>query len=95
MTHGRPYAKAIPIEAALDEIARLRGRQFDPELTDHFLALVRRLAADNDDLDAYLGKAARNSPFLKARARIKEMLAQGRDSTALSAPPPPPGTPLN
>ena len=95
MTHGRPYAKAIPIEAALDEISRLRGRQFDPELTDHFLALVRRLAAENDDLDAYLGKAARNSPFLKARARIKEMLAQGRDSTALSAPSPASGTTLN
>ena len=95
MTHGRPYAKAIPIEKALDEIAGLRGRQFDPELTDHFLALVRRLARENDDLDAYLGKAARNSPFLKARAKIKEMLAQGRDSTALSIEPPPPGTPLN
>lgn len=95
MTHGRPYAKAITVEAALDQIAGLRARQFDPELTDHFLALVRRLAATNEDLDAYLGKAARNSPFLRARARIKELLAQGRDSTALSATPPPPGTPLN
>ena len=95
MTHGRPYAKAIPIDKALDEIASLRGRQFDPELTDHFLALVRRLARENEDLDAYLGKAARNSPFLKARAKIKEMLAQGRDSAALSIEPPPPGTPLN
>lgn len=95
MTHGRPYAKAIPIEGALDEIASLRGRQFDPELTDHFLALVRRLAAENQDLDAYLGKAARNSPFLKARARIKEMLAQGRDSTAFSDYPRAPGIPLN
>ncbi len=95
MTHGRPYAKAIPVGAALVEIASLRGRQFDPELTDQFVTLVRRLAADHDDLDAHLGQAARNSPFLKARARIKEMLAQGRDSTALSAPPPPPGTPLN
>ena len=95
MTHGRPYAQAVPIESALDQIAGLRGRQFDPELTDHFLALVRRLAATNADLDAYLGKAARNSPFLRARAKIKEMLAQGRDSTALSPSPPPPGTPLN
>jgi len=95
MTHGRPYAKAIPIDKALDEIASLRGRQFDPELTDHFLALVRRLARENEDLDAYLGKAARNSPFLKARAKIKEMLAQGRDSAALSIEPPPPGTPVN
>jgi putative two-component system response regulator len=95
MTHGRPYAKAVSVESALDQIAALRGRQFEPELTDHFLALVRRLAATNEDLDAYLGKAGRNSPFLKARARIKEMLAQGRDSMANSSPPPPPGTPLN
>ena len=95
LTHGRPYALAIPIEDALNQIAILRGRQFDPELTDHFLALVRRLAASNGDLDAYLSKAARNSPFLKARARIKEMLAQGLESTALAVSPPPPGTPLN
>lgn len=95
MTHGRPYAKAIPVEAALDQIASLRGRQFDPVLTDHFLALVRRVAADNPDLDVYLGRAARNSPFLKARTRIKEMLAQGHDSTGFSTSPPPRGTPLN
>lgn len=95
MTHGRPYAKAVPVEAALNQIAILRGRQFDPELTDHFLALVRRLVATNEDLDGFLGKAARNSPFLKARARIKEMLAQGRDSTTLSVSPLPPGTTLN
>ena len=95
MTHGRPYADPIPIESALDQIAALRGRQFDPELTDHFLALVRRLVAENKDLDAYLGKAARNSPFLKARARIKEMLAQGRDSRALPGLDPSSGTSLN
>jgi len=95
MTHGRPYADPISIEAALDQIAALRGRQFDPELTDHFLALVRRLVAEHRDLDAYLGKAARNSPFLKARARIKEMLAQGRDSGALSGPEPASGSALN
>ncbi len=81
MTHGRPYAKAVSVDAALDQIALLRGKQFDPELTDHFLGLVRRLAAMEKDLDAYLGKAARNSPFLKARARIKEILAQEREST--------------
>ena len=95
MTHGRPYAQAIPAKAALDQIATLRGRQFDPELTDHFLALVRRLAAENPDMDGYLARAARNSPFLKARTRIKEMLAQGHDSTDVSSSPPPPGTPLN
>ena len=95
MTHGRPYAPARPVDEALDLIASLRGRQFDPELTDHFLALVRRLVRENQNLDAYLGKAARHSPFLKARARIKELLTQERDSTALSPSPRPPGTPLN
>jgi putative two-component system response regulator len=95
LTHGRPYAPARPIEEALDLIASLRGRQFDPELTDHFLALVRRLARENQDLDAYLGKAARNSPFLKARARIKELLAREQDSSGLSASPRPSGVALN
>jgi putative two-component system response regulator len=95
MTHGRPYAPARSIEEALDLIAGLRGRQFDPELTDHFLALVRRLSRENEDLDAYLGKAARNSPFLKARARIKELLAQERESDGLSTAPRPPGVSLN
>ena len=95
MTHGRPYAPPRSIEEALDLIAGLRGSQFDPELTDHFLALVRRLAKENENLDAYLGKAARNSPFLKARARIKELLAQERDSNGLSPSPRPPGVSLN
>jgi putative two-component system response regulator len=95
MTHGRPYAAAISMSEALDRIAALRGSQFDPELTDHFLALVRRLASDNPDLDGYLGKAARNSPFLKARARIKEMLAQGRESSALTPSARQPGVSLN
>jgi putative two-component system response regulator len=95
MTHGRPYAPARPIEEALDLIAGLRGRQFDPELTDHFLALVRRLKRENQELDAYLGKAARNSPFLKARARIKELLAREQDSSGLSALTRPPGVTLN
>jgi len=95
ITHGRPYAPPRSIEEALDIIAGLRGRQFDPELTDHFLALVRRLARENKDLDAFLGKAARHSPFLKARARIKELLAQERDSNGLSPSPRPPGVSLN
>jgi putative two-component system response regulator len=84
MTHGRPYAPVMPVERALEEIAALSGRQFDPELTDHFLVLVRRLLADSKDLDAYLDRAARNSPFLKARARIRDMLAVDSDFAEMS-----------
>jgi putative two-component system response regulator len=39
LTHTRPYKQAWPIEAALAELKRLRGRQFDPELLDVFLEL--------------------------------------------------------
>jgi putative two-component system response regulator len=75
MTHGRPYETAWPIERALEQIRGLRGTQFDPELTDRFIALVERLRRDHDDLDEFLGRGARNSPFLQARRRIRELVS--------------------
>jgi CHASE2 domain-containing sensor protein len=39
----RPYKDAWALEDALAEIARLRGRHFDPALTDLFLPLAREL----------------------------------------------------
>jgi len=64
---------------ALDEIRSRRGTQFDPDLTDRFLSLVEALRAKHSDLDAYLGKAGRNSPFLQARNKIRLMLAEERE----------------
>ena len=78
LTHGRPYAEPWPIERALAQIRVRRGTQFDPELTDRFLVLIERLQTEHSDLDAYLGKAARNSPFLQARNKIRMMLAEER-----------------
>jgi HD-GYP domain-containing protein (c-di-GMP phosphodiesterase class II) len=43
MTNDRPYRKALTIEAALDEIAREAGAQFDPFVAAEFQALVREL----------------------------------------------------
>jgi putative two-component system response regulator len=74
LTHKRPYKVAWPVQAAIDEIARLKGAQFDPQLTDHFIVLVNRLLDDHADLDSFLGQAAHNSPFLQARARIWNVL---------------------
>ncbi len=37
MTHDRPYRRGRPVEAALAELAREAGRQFDPELTTLFI----------------------------------------------------------
>jgi hypothetical protein len=50
--------------------------QFDPHLTDLFLALIPRLQGEVGDLDEYLGRAARSSPFLQAREKIAATLRQ-------------------
>ena len=74
LTHKRPYKQAWTVEASLSEILALRGQHFDPELTDLFLAMISRLRRQETDLDAYLGEAARTSPFLQARGKIWETL---------------------
>ena len=79
LTHRRPYKVAWPIDAALDEITRLKSRQFDPQLTDLFAVLVARLRQDYIDIDSFLGQAAHGSPFLQARSRIWNALHRSPD----------------
>jgi putative two-component system response regulator len=79
LTHKRPYKIAWPMDAALDEIAQLKGRQFDPQLTDLFIVLVARLRQDHIDVDGYLGQAAGRSTFLQARSRIWNALHRSHD----------------
>jgi putative two-component system response regulator len=74
LTHARPYKEPWPVAAALEEILRFKGTQFDPELTDLFVALVRRLQREVGDLDEYLGAEARESPFIRARRKIADAL---------------------
>jgi putative two-component system response regulator len=81
LTHKRPYKPAWPVDDALAEMERLKGRQFEPELADLFLVLLSKLRREHADLDAHLGQAARDSPFLQARARIWQVLYKGRDET--------------
>jgi putative two-component system response regulator len=79
LTHKRPYKVAWPIDSAIDEIATLKSRQFDPQLTDLFIVLVGRLRTDHPNLDSYLGQAAFGSPFLQARSRIWNALHKNSD----------------
>lgn len=71
LTHKRPYKEAWPFEIAVQEIARLSGIQFDPQLTELFIVLVRRLQGEHPNLDAFLGQAATATPFMQARAKIQ------------------------
>jgi len=45
MTSDRPYRKALDMETALAEIVRCRGTQFDPELVDGFVRMMRGAAS--------------------------------------------------
>jgi putative nucleotidyltransferase with HDIG domain len=40
LTHDRPYKQAWTREAAIEEIAAQRGRHFDPDVVDGFLAVI-------------------------------------------------------
>ncbi len=45
MTTDRPYRKAISIEAALAELERNSGSQFDPRVVEAFLRILARHGA--------------------------------------------------
>jgi putative two-component system response regulator len=85
LTHKRPYKPAWSVDDALREVARLKGRQFEPELTDLFLVMIARLRRSTPDLDSYLGQAAQQSPFLQARARIWQVLDQSKNETGVGS----------
>ncbi|MDR5695021.1 MAG: HD domain-containing protein [Armatimonadota bacterium] len=40
MTSHRPYRQALPVQAALQELQKEKGRQFDPEIVDVFIEMM-------------------------------------------------------
>jgi len=74
LTHRRCYKEAWTVEDALREIASLRGRHFDPELTDIFLELIPELQKRHGSLDTYLGAEARKNDFIADRVRVAHEL---------------------
>lgn len=85
LTHARPYKSPWTVDTALTEILSLRGRQFDPELTDLFLGMIARLRREHDNLDQFLGAAAKESPFLQARDKIRLTLEKDPNEYGLSS----------
>ncbi len=47
MTTDRPYRQALPVEHALDEIAKHAGKQFDPVCAALLVEVIERLGDDN------------------------------------------------
>lgn len=46
MTSDRPYRQAMSISDAIDEIARCKGTQFDPQIAEAFVELITRQQAE-------------------------------------------------
>ena len=77
LTHARAYKKAWTHERAIDEIVRLRGTQFDPELLDPFVRVLDRYRADLE-ARAIPGFADMDSNALIAsRRKLMETIAAG------------------
>jgi HD-GYP domain-containing protein (c-di-GMP phosphodiesterase class II) len=52
MTHDRPYRAGLPLDRALDEFRREASRQFDPDLSELFVAQHTTLAAADGEMTA-------------------------------------------
>ncbi|HEU4622060.1 MAG TPA: HD domain-containing phosphohydrolase, partial [Burkholderiaceae bacterium] len=87
LTHARSYKRAWSVSDALNEIIRLNGLQFDPQLTQEFVLLVHRLRRDHGDLDEFLGQAARTSKMLQARRQIADLLNKPHASPSVGTTP--------
>ena len=52
MTSSRPYRGALPIDEALNEVARCAGSQFDPQIARTFLDALSETAVESGDVPA-------------------------------------------
>jgi putative two-component system response regulator len=76
LTHEKAYRRAFTSDEAISEILRLRDLQFDPHLVDLFVPMIMSLRGEHDDLDDFLGAAARETALNAARMKIAESLAK-------------------
>jgi putative two-component system response regulator len=89
LTHEKAYRRAFSSDEAISEILRLRDLQFDPHLVDLFVPMIMSLRGEHDDLDDFLGAAARETALNAARMKIAESLAKPIEGLEpLDLPPP-------
>jgi putative two-component system response regulator len=78
LAHARPYKQAWSVRDSLDELRRLKGTRFDPDMTEVFIAMIERLSREVGDLDELLSEEAKQSPFIQARQKIAAALEAAR-----------------
>jgi putative two-component system response regulator len=82
LAHARPYKKAWSLRDSLDELRRLKGTRFDPDMTEVFIAMIEKLSGEVGDLDEFLSEEAKLSPFIQARQKIAAALEATRAGPA-------------
>jgi putative two-component system response regulator len=75
MTHGRPQVRPVNAKVALAEIELQKGKQFDPELAERFVAFVHELMSNHPDLAPFLEEGARRSGFHDAMRELGDLIA--------------------
>ena len=63
LSHPRPYKAAWPRAEVMDYIRSMRGKQFDPDLTDLFVAMMEEAEAGWERFNALLEIPAQDSAF--------------------------------
>jgi putative two-component system response regulator len=70
LSHERPYKAAWTHQDSLEYLREMRGSQFDPRLTDLFLAMMDEIAADLPQFLQEQEGAASQSPYVMAQTRV-------------------------
>ena len=75
MTHSRPWRSTVrSSEAALQELRKCAGSQFDPSFVEAFIDSFRRELSGRADLDIFLAREAEEFEYVRARARMEASL---------------------
>jgi putative two-component system response regulator len=79
MTHRRPWRPTpLSIQAALNRLKEGAGSQFDPRFVNAFVEFIRSELWEHEDFDAFLAEGADEYEYVRVRARMETLIADGR-----------------